>query len=79
MDRGIEWTGGISGLYVAQRLELLEVIGGCEQKNRYNIVQIPAGTQIPVGPTGDFNSQWRESSKSNPIPTSSRLRRCPIK
>jgi len=67
MDRGIEWTGGISGLYVAQRLELLEVIGGCEQKNKYNIVQIPGGTAIPTAPTGDFNSQWRESSKSNPL------------
>lgn len=62
MDRGVEWTGGISGLYVAQRLELLEVMTGCETKNRYHIVQIPGGTQIPVAPDGTFNTQWREQS-----------------
>ena len=67
MDRGIEWTGGISGLYVAQRIELLEVIGGCETKNKYHIVQIPGGTDIPVAPTGDFNTQWRELSKAQPL------------
>ena len=66
-DRGIEWTGGAAGLYIAQRLELLEVLSGCETKNKYNIVQIPGGTDIPIAPAGDFNTQWREQSKAVPL------------
>ena len=66
-DRGIEWTGGAAGLYIAQRLELLEVLSGCETKNKYHIVQIPGGTDVPIAPTGDFNTQWREQSKAAPL------------
>ena len=38
MGRGIEWTAGAEGLYVAQRLELNETLFGntlgCESRNR---------------------------------------------
>lgn len=67
-DRGIEWTGqpGITGLYIAQRLELLEFLSGCETKNKYNIALIN-NEEVPVAPTGDFNTKWREQSKVAPL------------
>lgn len=67
MDRGIEWTSGIAGLYVRQKLEPLELLTGLETKNKYNIVQIPAGQVLPAKPDSDTMAPFREMANHNAL------------
>ena len=53
------FLGTMDGVFVRQQLEILELVRGCETKNRYNMVAVPQGTQMP-GP-GQFNSGWTKS------------------
>jgi len=46
----------MDGIFIRQQLELLELITGCETKNRYNVVPIPAGTRFPS--PGRMDSDW---------------------
>jgi len=59
----------MDGLFIRQQLELLELISGCETKNKYNVVPIPTGTPIP--PPGafssNFTSQMRSQSSTMPL------------
>jgi len=67
MDRGIEWTSGISGLYVRQKLEPLELLTGLETKNKYNIVQIPVNHQLPAKPDSDSMAPFRTMADSHAL------------
>jgi hypothetical protein len=67
MDRGIEWTNGIAGLFVRQKLELLEAISGCETKNKYNIVQLAEGTDIPDKPSSGWTSGLKDQAAYAPL------------
>uniref|UniRef100_A0A7S3AS35 Phospholipid scramblase n=1 Tax=Haptolina ericina TaxID=156174 RepID=A0A7S3AS35_9EUKA len=64
-----DFLSTIDGVFVRQQLELLELISGCETKNRYNIVGIPQGTQFP--PPGMMNSTFtkglRDQAGSMPL------------
>lgn len=51
-----DFLGTMDGVFVRQQLELMELISGCETKNRYNIVAVPPGTQFP--PPGAMDSSW---------------------
>jgi len=67
MDRGIEWTQGIAGLYVRQKLEPLELLTGLETKNKYNIVQLPLGQPLPLKPTSSSMAPYREMANNNAL------------
>lgn len=54
-----------NGLYVRQHLEVLELISGCETKNRYSIVPIAA--EIPSMPDSKWSTWFRDSAGFNPL------------
>jgi len=67
---------GVKGLYVRQYIEIMEVMTGCETKNKYGISAIPLGTTIPgVGrqapydsaPTSSWSKDFRSSADFNPL------------
>jgi len=57
-----DFLNTMDGVFVRQQLEVLELISGCETKNKYNIVGIPQGTQFP--PPGQMNSGWTSNLRS---------------
>ena len=56
-DAGLGFLGSIDGLYIQQRVELLEAFTSCETKNRYHITPIPAGA-IPDPARGTLPETW---------------------
>jgi len=55
------------GLYVRQHLELVELLTGCETKNRYALAAIPAETEIPTNVDSNWSTQFRQSAGFNPL------------
>lgn len=59
-----DWLNGVGGLFVRQKLEILEMISGCETKNRYKIVTIPQGNPWPVeSPNSTYTKPFRDQSE----------------
>eukprot|EP00316_Scyphosphaera_apsteinii_P001468 CAMPEP_0119343198 /NCGR_PEP_ID=MMETSP1333-20130426/106320_1 /TAXON_ID=418940 /ORGANISM="Scyphosphaera apsteinii, Strain RCC1455" /LENGTH=311 /DNA_ID=CAMNT_0007355577 /DNA_START=90 /DNA_END=1025 /DNA_ORIENTATION=+ len=56
-----------AGLYVRQHLEVLELISGCETKNRYSFTPIPVGTSIPKLPSSGWSKEYRTAAGFNPL------------
>ena len=56
-DAGLGFLGSIDGLYIQQRVEMLEALTACETKNRYHITPIPAGA-IPDPARGTLPESW---------------------
>ena len=56
-DAGLGFLGSIDGLYIQQRVEILEALTACETKNRYHITPIPAGA-IPDPARGTLPESW---------------------
>ena len=59
----------MDGMFVRQQLELLELVSGCETKNRYSMVAIPNGTNIPPAGqmTSGFTSGLRMQADAMPL------------
>ena len=64
---GNSFLVGLNGLYVRQNLEVLEMMSGCETKNRYSLCAIPAGTAIPAAPGSSWSKEFRSSAGFNPL------------
>eukprot|EP00308_Calcidiscus_leptoporus_P001942 CAMPEP_0119353074 /NCGR_PEP_ID=MMETSP1334-20130426/2289_1 /TAXON_ID=127549 /ORGANISM="Calcidiscus leptoporus, Strain RCC1130" /LENGTH=304 /DNA_ID=CAMNT_0007366277 /DNA_START=57 /DNA_END=971 /DNA_ORIENTATION=+ len=56
-----------NGMYVRQHLEVLELLSGCETKNRYSIAPIAANTPIPAQPSVEWSREFRASAGFNPL------------
>jgi len=56
-----------AGLYVRQHLEILELVSGCETKNRYSFTPIPSGTSIPNPPSSSWSADYRNAAGFNPL------------
>ena len=59
---GLQWLGDVSGVFVQQRVELLEAVTGCETPNRYNIFPIKNGVPEPL------ETKWLEHFRENASP-----------
>jgi hypothetical protein len=57
VDAGLGFLASIDGLYIQQRVEVLEALTGCDTKNRYHITPIPAGA-IPDPARGTLPEAW---------------------
>jgi len=66
-NRGCEWLSGYQGLFLRQHIELLEVIGGCETKNRYQIT--PISTPLPASLNSGWAQEFREAAAYSPLLT----------
>jgi len=64
---GNTFLEGVGGLYARQHLEVLELITGCETKNRYSFATIPHGHNIPVNPGSSWSQQYRSAAGFNPL------------
>lgn len=64
---GNGFLAGIKGLYCRQHIEVLELLTGCEAKNRYSFTPIPMGTEIPAAPTSSWSSGYRSAAGFNPL------------
>ena len=47
VSRGVEWLSSIDALFVRLKIDLFEQITGCEQRNKYHLVPLPLGTNVP--------------------------------
>jgi len=64
---GNAFLSTLSGLYCRQHLEVLELVTGCEGKNRYSFTPIDAGVVIPTPATSSWSREYREKAKFNPF------------
>lgn len=59
MSSSVDFLAGMDGVFLQQKIELLEAATGCETKNRYNVTPVPQGAPDPTP------RDWIDSFKSN--------------
>ena len=57
----------VTGMYCRQHLEVMELVTGCEGKNRYSFTPIEEGTVIPVPATSSWSNEYRKKAEFNPF------------
>lgn len=62
---GTEWLSNLPGLFIRQRLEVLEALSGCETKNKYEIVALAEPPPQTVG--SDYTRGLRAQAGMRPL------------
>lgn len=64
---GNAFLANMTAMYCRQHIEVVELVTGCETKNRYSFTPIAQGTVIPSPPNAAWSKEYRSAAGFNPL------------
>lgn len=64
---GNAFLANMTAMYCRQHIEVVELVTGCETKNRYSFTPIAQGTVIPSPPNASWSKEYRSAAGFNPL------------